>query len=419
MNLKRTFLILLVVLVGSTFVGSLMMKDTGYIRISYMNYLIETSLWFALFLFIVFLIALWLLGYIVRKTFDTPAVVNQWARKKGRQSAHEKTEKGMLEYVEGNWGKAQRHLLRGANRSEYPVINYLTAARAASEQGDIEETELLLDKAQESTPQAKLAVGLTRARLEIANDQFEKGLVTLKKLKEDSPDHPSVLKLLCTAYEKVGDWQALAGLIPELRRRKRVFPLNELLEKEKLAWVNLFQKAAEEVAGTPGDTKTLEPLTAVWDRLPGSLTNNSDIIVAYARHLSLLGAMDKAETLVRKALGQNWSDALVELYGRLSGNNAQEQLKAAEKWLLAHPDNAQLLLALGRLSLRVHDWDKARNYFESSLKVERNLEALGELCRLYIHLGNQEKGNHYLVSGVVAQLALPDLPMPVKSIPQG
>ncbi len=414
MNLKSTFLILLVVLAGSTFVGALMMEDTGYVRISYMNYLIETSLWLAAFLLIVLMIVLWIVGYLLRKVFGTPRSVNRWARRRGQKSAQEKTTQGMLEYAEGNWSKAHRHLLRGASRVENPVINYLTAARAASEQGNIEESELLLKKAQESTPQAALAIGLTQAQLEMANRQFEKSLATLKRLKQDSPNHPVVLKLLCLTYEALGDWQALSQLVPELRKRKRVLPPEELLEKEKLAWIHLFQQAADEIATMPDNNKTLEPLEAIWSRVPGSLANNSDVIVAYAQHLSFLGDMDQAEALIRKALGQNWNDSLVELYGKVSGNNAQEQLKAAEKWALSRPDNAQLLITLGRLSLRAHDWDKARDYFESSLKVERSIEAMAELCRLYFHMGNQEKGSHYLVSGVVDQLALPDLPMPAK-----
>jgi len=90
-------------------------------------------------------------------------------------------------------------------------------------------------------------------------------------------------------------------------------------------------------------------------------------------------------------LRRNWSDDLINLYGRLKGNRADEQLLMAEGWLQERPNNPELLLALGRLSLRNQLWGKAREYFEASINLKRKQETAGELCRLYAHLGQHEQ----------------------------
>jgi hypothetical protein len=56
------------------------------------------------------------------------------------------------------------------------------------------------------------------------------------------------------------------------------------------------------------------------------------------------------------------------------GDDPARQLQTAEGWLKDHPQDASLLLTLGRLSLQNRLWGKARDYLESSLRMERNPE---------------------------------------------
>ena len=49
--------------------------------------------------------------------------------------------------------------------------------------------------------------------------------------------------------------------------------------------------------------------------------------------------MAEAETTIRKALDKTWSDELIEVYAELSFDHAL-QLKRAEKWLKARPEDA-------------------------------------------------------------------------------
>jgi HemY protein len=89
-----------------------------------------------------------------------------------------------------------------------------------------------------------------------------------------------------------------------------------------------------------------------------------------------------------------------------------EQLLAAEQWLKDRPNNAELLLALGRLSLRNELWGKAREYFETSLRLRRSREGLAELSRLSAHMGDEEMSIKLMMQGLANDNGLPKLPMP-------
>lgn len=304
-------------------------------------------------------------------------------------------------------------LTSAADNADTPLINYLAAAQAAFECGDHEAEDELLRKAFESTPGSDMAVGITQAQLQLAGNRLEQALATLVRLRKQSPHHPFVLKLLKNTYLRLEDWRELSKLLPELRKRS-VLPESELGEIERQVWHNLLERAAEDCRRQQKEdpTASLEPLTRLWDELPGFLRKDEETIGDYARLLADLGDEVQTEILLRKVLHSHWSDDLVNLYGRIEGRKPDEQLLTAEQWLKDRPNNAELLLALGRLSLRNELWGKAREYFETSLGLRRSREALAELSRLNAHMGNGEASIKLMMQGLAKDNGLPKLPMP-------
>lgn len=66
-------------------------------------------------------------------------------------------------------------------------------------------------------PEAKIAVELTQAELQLANHQWEQALATLKHLQDIAPRHPYVLKLIMQLYQEVKDWPQLITILPDLK----------------------------------------------------------------------------------------------------------------------------------------------------------------------------------------------------------
>jgi HemY protein len=138
---------------------------------------------------------------------------------------------------------------------------------------------------------------------------------------------------------------------------------------------------------------------------------------AYLRALLTTGESAEAIRLLTKYIKYQWSDRLVELLGYIDNQDAAEQILLLEGWVKDRPKNVNLMLTLGRLSLRNKLWGKAREYFESALHFSNNTgssaEINAELGRLLEHLGEHEKSLLcYRQAMGLMDRKLPDLPMP-------
>lgn len=408
----RLLLIALVALSLGALLAMGVQHDLGYIRISLGHYLIETNFWVGAALLTLLVAGLLFLIGLIRRLSQRSSLLTGWLAQGNVRRARRRTTQGLLALAEGNWPRAHKLLEASASGADTPLINYLAAAQAAFECGEHQQVDELLRKAFESTPGSDMAVGITQAQLQLAGNRLEQALATLIRLRKQAPHHPFVLKLLKNTYVRLEDWRELSLLLPELRKRG-LLDDQEHTELERTIWHNLMQKAAAECRRQPdSQALSLEPLTRLWDELPGVIRRDEQSIREYAELLAELGDEGQAETLLRKVLRNHWSDELVNLYGRVKGHQPDEQLLAAERWLHDRPNNPELLLALGRLSLRNELWGKAREYFETSLKLRRSQETLAELSRLNAHMGEDQSSVALLMQGLAQDNHLPDLPMP-------
>ena len=388
-------LILLIAIVG--FLGWAIAQDPGYVLISYDRFRYESSFW----IFLGLIACLWLLAMVVHWVLGllhtSGALVNPWSRRHRERRVSKASRSGLRELAEGQWSHALGHLRSAAEHDHQPLVHYLGAARAANELGEHDQSDELLRKAREREPESGLAVGLTQAQLQIARGQYSEARETLNALHSEHPRHAYVLTLLQQLYVQLQDWSALCRLLPELRKH-RVLPPARLSELELLAWTAALEQSGQ--AATTSNEDALQTLNQKWHAVPSGLRTESLLVRAYADGLSRLGADAKAEEVLYAALKRQFDDRLVERYGRVRGQDAARQLANAESWLKAHPENAELLLALGRLSMRNALWGKARDYLEASLRFEHRPETCAELARLLAQLGDNERSNRLFQEGL-------------------
>lgn len=395
--MKRLALVFILLLAIAGFLGWAISQSAGYVLITYDQFRYESSFW----VFVALIACVWLLAmaahWVLGLLQASGALVNPWSRRHRERRLSSASRNGMRELAEGQWGHALAHLKSAAEHDRQPLVHYLGAARAANELGEHEQSDALLLEARERAPEAGLAVGLTQAQLQIARGQYLEARETLTALHEAHPRHSYVLTLLQQLYVQLKDWPALCRLLPELRKQ-RALPPDRLSELELLAWT-----AALEQAGDAGQPEGSDPVTALnqrWQTVPSALRNEPLLVRAYADGLSRLGAEAKAEEVLYAALKRNFDERLVERYGRVLGREPSRQLTHAEGWLRDHPDSAELLLALGRLSLRNELWGKARDYLEASLRFEHRAETCAELARLLAQLGDSERSNRLFQEGL-------------------
>lgn len=400
---------LLLLLIAAAVLGALIARDPGYLLLVWGNASLETSIWFALVLIAVLWLLLRLLFAVLRAIGGGPGRFEAWRHRRKDRLARAETTHGLLALTEGDWSRARKELDHAAGLLDDPLINQLAAARAAHELGDTPGCERYLQQALEGHPEARLAVGITRAELKIADRQWELALATLLELRRQAPRNRRVLIMLKTVYEALEDWQALAGLLPDLRRAG-IMGEDDAGVLERRVWQAELHRAARVDDDSDGRLRTLEQ---AWSHVPKALRQEPELVRIQVQELRDLGAAHSAEELLRATLPKRWDDVLVNLYGWVEGVDPGAQLAEAESWLVGRPNDPTLLLTLGRLALRQRQWEKAREYFEASVAQQRSAEAEAELGRLLLHLGEYEAAASHLEKGARQQRTLlPELPQP-------
>jgi len=380
---------------------SVISKDSGYVLIAFGNTSIETSLWFALLILIT---VAYLFVLLVRLVASLRFTLRSF--KINRQK--KLTTKGWLAFSKGQWNEAMNSLLKAAPAEGASFANYLMAARAANEMGNWDKAELILAKAEESDPGAKMVIDLTRAELLMQNQDWKAAWRLLESLKRQAPRHRLLLSMLRTVYTELRMWPQLRSLIDDMRRAN-VLNEQQLSKMEKDLLEHMLLDAAQDA---DKNTHPLQTLQVAWAALPKASRQNPLVFLAYVKGLAGFGADDVAEGLIRQQLKDDWSDELVLLYGRVCGADPQRQLGTAEIWLKTRANDPALLLTLGRLSLRNKQWEKAKYYFETCLQQGDNTEANLELGRLLVALKETERGRKLLEKGFSANRLLPTLPLP-------
>jgi len=377
----RRFVLGIFVLIFSVWAGLKIARDPGLALFTYSNWSVEMPLWFAL----ICLLGLMLVIYFVVRFFgemDTSFYRwKNWLRWRRKNKAYSKTNRGLIELIEGHWRHAENYLLEGIAQSDAPLINYLALAKAAHERGAYDKRDTYLHQAHDLSPSADVAIGLTQAQLQFEQGQLEQALATLNHLRALAPLNGVALKLLQKLYVRLADWKGLLKLLPSLRKAK-------LLTSEKLD--HLEMRVYQELLNSVGHkTEGIKALHEFWATMPRRQQRNPGLICSYAKQLLRYPeAANEVEDLINRALKKNWDSELVKVYGLLVTDNPRKQLSHAEKWLKMYANQAILLLTLGKLCMRCQLWGKARSYLEDSLKLEAIPETYVEYGKLFEHLGD-------------------------------
>ncbi len=381
--MKRWLAFLLLTLAAGLVAGSWVSLDSGYVLLSWHTYTIETTVWSFAILVLIFMALLYLLVRLSLLLLGSDLRFNEWRRQRKVQRARRMTTRGLLNLAQGQWRTAERQLSSVAEDADTPLINYLAAARAAYEQGKHDTTDELLNAASQSTKGSELAVGISHVQLLQSRGQLEQALAVLLKLRTKHPKHAYVLKLLVKTYQELEDWVALNELLPVLRKATKI-PAEELKALEEKVQLQLLERAAK----AHHDDIAAE-LKTVYQEMPRHCRYSASILLRYVELLADLGKDILAEAELRNALKNVWHDDLIHWFGRLKGEDTNKQRLFAEQCLKERPNDPVLLLALGRLAMRQHDLEKAREYLQTGLRIKGLPDLHAEMAQVLLQEGDK------------------------------
>jgi HemY protein len=370
--------------------------EPGFVLLQYGQWSLETSLVVFTAIYILLVVA----GYLALRSLvllkQTPKRINAWKTTQRQKRANRALTRGLITLEEGRWTEAERILVRHATHSETPLLHYLAAARAAQKQQAPERRDNYLRLAHETTEGADIAVGVVQAELQLSAGQKEQALATLQHLREVAPKHPYVLQLLQSLYQDMDQWQEMQSVLPDLRKR-HVLERNEVAALDQEAAVGQLQMALAK--------QDWQKMAEVWEKSSSKARQTEAMLVPYVNGLIQQDQEERAIAQIEQFMRNNWSNKLVYLYGVLTQGDLLARLATAEKWLKANPDNACLLLTVGRLAKANQLWTKAEEYLQQSIRLDAKGETYQVLAEVQLALDKNEAAADTYKQGLTLMLS--------------
>ena len=383
----RGTLLLLLALAASIGVMLKIREDSGYVLLSYGDYSVETSLVVLLLAVVLLFVAGYLLVRSAIATIRLPKTSSRFLKRRARTRAANELQQGLLQLAEGNWQQAQKQLTKHATDSQSALVHYLSAARAAQLAHDTEARDAWLSKAHQNNPEAELSIGLAKAELQVQANQTVQALATLRRLRENAPRHPYVLKLLATTHSQLGEWQELEQLLSDIEKYK-AFDKAALAELKAELWEQRLAQITQ-IALSGRKEIAAEHIQALWQKTARAEREDTNHALQFAKAWHATGNDELASKLIAPILKAEWHEEAATLYGWLSLPE-KESLKLIETWLKQYGERPALLLTAARVCIRHQLWGRARNWLNHLCTTQPSEAAWRELAALEEQLENPQ-----------------------------
>ncbi len=253
-------------------IGSVVVKDSGYMVLSILGWKIETSaILFFIVIFLFFLLVYFLIRSLVR-ALQLPKDIRIWKENKKLYLSEKYISDGLVDMTDGNWKEAENKFCKAASNSKNPYIMYLYAARTAEKMSALKKRDKYLRLAHTHNSDAALTIGLTQAELQLNQGQTVQAIAILNNLQEKWPDQIRIKQLLIEAYTFLNDWQAVIELLCSIEKNNSY--THDFIEDKKInAYVGLLKDA--------GISKDKKKLNKLWGEIPRKFKHKHHLIEAY------------------------------------------------------------------------------------------------------------------------------------------
>lgn len=367
--------------------------SSGYVLMVVPPYRVELSLNLLIMLLIAFFFLLYWLVRFSATAIALPTKVREYRLRRRRDKARQVMLNALTTFFEGRYAKAERAAVKALRLKETPALAAAVAARSAHELKAFDRRDRYLSEVEALDGEHRTVPLVTRAQLLLEERRAQEALTTLGQM--DSK-HTMALKLELKAHQQAKNWNEVLALTHQLEKRGAVDPVQ--------GWQVKRHAHIQNVQDACGNR---EELRAYWQKIARQDKRDPRIAAEAARCFAALGEFNTAREIIEQALDAEWDQELVLLYSDSSGDDTLARIERAEKWLqLTHPDDAALLLTLGRLCARQGLWGKAESYLDASLSLEPSYTAHMVLAKLHETEDPEKARAHYEKSLELALMQL-------------
>lgn len=367
--------------------------NAGYVLISVHPYRIELSLNLLLVLFLLAIVAVYFLARVVVRTIGLPSEVREFRERRRLARAETSLLVALRAFLEGRYARAEKAAIDLIDSRQHCGFAAVIAARAAHELRAHDRRDRYLARAAYYEAADETMRVVTQAGVALQSRQHQEALAALSRIPRK---HTAALRLELKAQQLAKNWDRYVEVLAQIEKTGALEPtqINEL--RRYAVGENLARKSRD-----PAELKYY------WQKLSARDRHDVKIASVGARAFMFLGDCAEAHGILEASIESEWNSEPVALYGECMGRDTIKQIERAEKWLAAHPNDATLLLLLGKLCAREQLWGKARSYLEASLSIEDGFDAHMELARLLDEIGEaQGARDHFKKSLGLAEIAL-------------
>lgn len=370
-------------------------NNEGYVLIVRQPYRLELSLNFLLILIVLMFASLHLMLRLVHYIQRLPASVRTYKEGKRLKDGHAALLTSLHAITEGHYAAAEKSAARALELGEDPALSALIAARASHKMHQKGQRDYYLAEAERLAPHAAVARLLTQAELLLDDRQYMHALEVLHRLEKIEPRHVGAMLLELKVQLRLEQWEKVLSVLQQLERCEGIASW-QAREYRQQAYLQILNRYVSDPQG----------LLAYWKAIPEEDRLSARLAQAGAHSFNAIGNGDQAYEIVAMSLTKQWDTELAGMIGDCASNKATEQLQQAENWLLSHEGDANLLLSLGKLCIRLSLWGKAQSYLEASISVKPTATAHLMLAKMLEGRGETNDAfKHYRLSVQFCQQA--------------
>jgi HemY protein len=337
------------------------------------------------------LLLVYLLLRAVVNTLDMPRVVAEFRARRARQRDERAAAEALRMFWEGRYSQAIKSAEKvgagGTVAGLAALIGY-KAAHALHDEARIAEWRArahACEAADGGASEWRTALLMTEAGLALDARDFPAAAAALELLSPKERRQISAQRLALRLAQGQGDWAAMLR-ITRLLEKHRALTAEQALPLRLRAHRGMLDSLQDDAA----------QLVRYWQTMTSADRLDLGLAQRAARALNAAASCGESAVLIEDYLDERWESALLEDYARCAGGDVLGRIAHCEKWLHEHPNDAALLLALGRLCAQRQLWGKAQSYLEASLAVRPTRGVHVELAQLFDGLGRSEEANrHY------------------------
>lgn len=365
--------------------------NDGYALVVLPPWRIEVSLNLLIFATIIGFTLTYLLLRVIFLTLALPERVRAFREARRRKKAEGALREAFLFWLEGRYARSVTNADLAWKAGHAPGLAALIALAAAHEMRDEEKIIEWRKRAMQHDEQIGNARLLLESGFAVESRDFTEALTMLNQIEHRSGRHIVAMRLALRAHRAVGHWNEVVHLTRQLKKHRA---LTDVQATPLIAGAHRQRLQALAADG--------HGLAAYWDRIPEAERHAPGLSLEAARCMLKAGESAAAQQVIEDGLDVEWSSDLVALYADCTGGDTLGRIARAENWLAAHPEDAALLLVLGRLCQQRQLWGKAQSYFEAALSLKESRAARIALAQLLDQLEQPELANpHYRAAALL------------------